>query len=44
MYLGINAAKIMAKPAFKNKVPAAKLKDLQRSQNFVVTLAEEPQK
>ena len=44
MCLGLNAAKIMAKPAFKNKPPTAKLKDLKRSKNFVAALVEEPQK
>ena len=44
MCVGLNAAKIMAKPAFKNKPPTAKLKDLKRSKNFVVALVEEPQK
>ena len=44
MYLGINAAKIMAEPAFRNKPPATQLEVLQRCKDFLVALAEELQK
>ena len=44
MYFGINIAKIMAESAFTNKPPVAQLEVLQRSKNYLVTLAKVPQK
>ena len=44
MYLGINAAKIMAETAFTNKPPAAQMEALQRCKNFLLALAEDLQK
>ena len=43
MYIGINAAKILAEPAFTNKSPALQMEVLQRCKNFLVALVEKLQ-